>query len=136
LAELGILEQSDLWGTDSRASAVADARASIKQFWTTLPDAFSPLRERVGESQFVEQARRINWRVENIFSREDRSVFDVVFCRNVAIYLQSAATGRLWEILANSLAPEGILVTGKAEKPFPGRRWRRLDSCIYQAVPR
>jgi chemotaxis protein methyltransferase CheR len=43
--------------------------------------------------------------------------FDVVLCRNLAIYLTADATHRLWENLLAHLRPGGLIVIGKAEYP-------------------
>jgi chemotaxis protein methyltransferase CheR len=41
--------------------------------------------------------------------------FDVIFCRNVAIYFSPAARGSLFRRLADVLTPEGYLFVGSAE---------------------
>lgn len=41
--------------------------------------------------------------------------FDVIFCRNLMIYLSEAARARLLDTLTQSLAPDGLLFVGHAE---------------------
>ena len=41
--------------------------------------------------------------------------YDVVFCRNLLIYLHHAARQELVRLLGNSLAPDGVLIVGHAE---------------------
>jgi hypothetical protein len=50
----------------------------------------------------------------------------------VAIYFDSHAASQLWERLVDSLAPGGVLVTGKAEKPSANLPLTRLAKCIYR----
>jgi chemotaxis protein methyltransferase CheR len=40
----------------------------------------------------------------------------LVLCRNVAIYLEPAARGRLYATLASALSPRGILLLGRSER--------------------
>ncbi len=49
------------------------------------------------------------------------SRFDVIFCRNVMIYLSEAARARLLDTLTQSLAPDGLLFVGHAEPLLCGR---------------
>ena len=58
-------------------------------------------------------------------------VFDVIFCRNVLIYFDQDAKGGIFDRLAKSLDPDGVLVLGAAEsvvgisdafQPYPERR--------------
>ena len=41
--------------------------------------------------------------------------FDVIFCRNVAIYFDGPTRKNLFERLAQQLKPEGVLVIGSSE---------------------
>ena len=62
--------------------------------------------------------RTICYRAANLMDVEPGalgSVFDVVFCRNVLIYLGTAARARLLATLAERLAPGGLLFLGHAE---------------------
>ncbi|MBB34675.1 MAG: chemotaxis protein [Hirschia sp.] len=47
--------------------------------------------------------------------------FDVIFCRNVAIYFEEAAQQRLWSRLATQLNPGGRLYVGHSERVLDER---------------
>ncbi|NDC58317.1 MAG: chemotaxis protein [Alphaproteobacteria bacterium] len=54
--------------------------------------------------------------------------FDVIFCRNVAIYFDEATQERLWARLCDALAPGGLLCIGHSER-ISGPAERRFDLC-------
>ena len=45
-----------------------------------------------------------------------RGAFDVIFCRNVAIYFEEATQNRLWSRFADKLHPGGVLYAGHSER--------------------
>jgi len=48
--------------------------------------------------------------------------FDVIFCRNVLIYLHDAARGEVMARLTDALAPGGLLALGPTDRAPPGLR--------------
>jgi chemotaxis protein methyltransferase CheR len=56
----------------------------------------------------------------------------MILCRNVAMYMQSAAAATLWRRLERCLVPGGILVVGKAERPTEARGLTMIAPCIYR----
>jgi chemotaxis protein methyltransferase CheR len=70
--------------------------------------------------------RRIKFRVHNLLNEwpADLSGFDVIFCRNLLIYLTSAQQQKIYEQFAGALAPRGFLVLGLTETLLgPSRRY-------------
>jgi chemotaxis protein methyltransferase CheR len=45
-----------------------------------------------------------------------RRKFDVIFCRNAAIYFDKETQARLWQRFADSLTDEGHLMIGHSER--------------------
>ena len=134
LAEQGQLQGSTLRGSDCRPCRQTEDESLARDFLETIPPAFFGLRRLTSERQIRAIIEQIEWRTEDIFSWDpcEAHGWDVVICRNISIYLGSAAAEQLWKIAMQSLAPGGILVTGKAERPTDNRRLSRLTSCIYQ----
>lgn len=56
--------------------------------------------------------------------------FDVIFCRNVAIYFEEQAKRDLFERLAGALAPHGTIFIGASESlSNMGPKWKPLHHC-------
>jgi chemotaxis methyl-accepting protein methylase len=136
LAELRVLHKSNLRGSDCRSSALTMARraryaaASLEG----LPKAFQRKYFRADGGCYTPTSELacapIEWRKNNVIHLQEKERWDVILCRNVAIYLDSAATQSLWQRLAQALRPGGVLVVGKAEKPL-SPVMRRLSQCVY-----
>ena len=86
--------------------------ASRRAFFETQPGDRAVIREEVRE--------RVRFERRNLITDPPpRSDFQVVFCRNVAIYFDVANKRRLYANLARALVPGGYLVLGAAETLFP-----------------
>ena len=145
LAERGIAAGSRLRGTDCRRAVIEDARArAVISIGPAVRERVPTLAPWLESPGYATAVNRAEWCVEDALAEASRPVpgpgacaeptskWDVILCRNVAIYLDTPAAAALWERLARALAPGGVLVTGKAEKP-PGRLpLVRLAKCIYQ----
>jgi chemotaxis protein methyltransferase CheR len=134
LDELGVLQKSTLRGSDIRAGAIAIARSgSVLQLMATLPDQFNDLRPRIARAEFGAAIASAGWVNENALTADTaESAWDVVFCRNLAIYLDAQSSQRLWSRLVAALVPGGVLVTGRAERPPASLPLARLAKCIYR----
>lgn len=143
LAEAGALGPADLLGLDCRADAITRARAGVFDA-DDLLGLGAARRERFfqadgGGSRLVarpELRTRLRWEQADILALvpEPRSR-DLILFRNVSIYFNESHASVAWDRLAAALAPGGILVTGKAEKPPASLPFTRLAPSIYQKWP-
>ena len=122
LGDLGILARSELLGTDIRSDAIDRARAGA--FTSTSPQHDSPMKPLPNS--------RIVWRRGNVLKDDEPGPWDVILCRNLAMYLQRSVAERLWSKLAAHLRPGGLLVVGKAEQPCESAGFARVGPCIYR----
>jgi chemotaxis protein methyltransferase CheR len=61
---------------------------------------------------------------------DDLGPYDLIFCRNVAIYFSNEDRRRLFERAATSLAPNGWLFVGSSESLLDlGSRWKPEQHC-------
>ena len=128
-------------GVDCRESAVRSASVGIYPTAeleaipaTWRGDAFTPagrLRPDVAQVR-AEVRARCRWRVADAFALAASGDYDVVLCRNLLIYLVPDAAAELWLRLRGMLAPGGVLVVGKAERPPSDAPLHRLAPCVYQ----
>jgi chemotaxis methyl-accepting protein methylase len=139
LAGRGLLGASTLLGTDCRVDAVCQAQRGWFDCSRVLP-----LDERIRQTYFVPQQR--GWQVRNairqatLWQQGDALAepaagepsWDLILCRNLAIYLEPAAAARLWTVLAGSLRVGGVLVVGKAERPQRQLSLLPLAPCVFE----
>jgi chemotaxis protein methyltransferase CheR len=131
LAERGLLAGSRLRGSDCRRRAL-DAAQSGAGFTGAMPAVFEALPALVG-GRLEDVLERSEWRREDIFRPLDMSErWDVILCRNLAIYLERAAAAELWSKLTQALRPGGFLVAGRSERPSGAGRLERVAPCIYR----
>ncbi|HMO84504.1 MAG TPA: CheR family methyltransferase [Lacipirellulaceae bacterium] len=134
LAERGLLGGSRLRGSDCRAKAIETARLlSLQRLAASLPPELAELRPLLDDPAFGAAIATVEWVVENALTAEpDPAGWDVVFCRNLAIYLDSSSSERLWARLVAALAPGGVLVTGRAERPPRHLPLERVAKSIFR----
>ncbi len=139
LAEAGALANARLCGIDCRPSAIAAARAG-RFGASSLQGLPADLRDRwfvQEDGAYLPAALRADtweWKLADATALPDAGPWDLILCRNMAIYLDSSAAGALWVRLEAALRPGGVLVVGKAERPVAGRL-RRIGTCIYHKDP-
>lgn len=82
----------------------------------------------------VELQDMISFRQLNLLeSWPMRGSFDVIFCRNVVIYFDKPTQKKLFERMADLLAPDGHLFIGHSESLFKVTdRFRTLGNTIYE----
>jgi chemotaxis protein methyltransferase CheR len=113
----------DIWGTDIAPHTIQAAKAAI--FWDlrnkVSPDQLERYFEQVkGRWQIKPDLHKYaRFEERNLFELPKRMLpFDVIFCRNVAIYFQVQYRAKLFADLSRFLKPGGYLVLGGSESLF------------------
>ena len=141
LLELGALwpGRCELLGTDCRPDAIERAAAGVfdAQSVRGVPPAL--LRQYFacdGDHFRIRADVRsvLEWRPGDVLASPEPGPWDLVLCRNVAIYLRPEATSRLWGHLAAAVREGGYLVLGKAERPVGAAGWAAAGPCVYRRV--
>jgi len=136
-AEHGVA--GEFLGTDCRPDALAAAQTGA--FPRALGEEIPP---HLGKKHVTLDGRmlkirphlraRTRWRQADILRDAPDGQWDVILCRNLAIYLTRESSATLWERLFIALAPGGALVVGKAERiHHPGLQ--RVAPCVYRKIP-
>ena len=140
LAEAGLLEGSFLLGSDCRHDAIDEATAALYNSHD-LGKVAAPVRRKYFEEaggawRPVEPLRRrAHWKVADLGRRIEQGPWDVILWRNMGIYLKADAAGSVWQGLISVLAPEGVLVAGRAERPPAELPLIYVGRCVYRACP-
>lgn len=127
------LNHCELLGTDCRADAIERAIQGI--FPEDRPGPSRPrcLPSRLGDLRHMSEEVRaaIAWKQADVFAGVEPGPWNLILCRNFAIYLEPMAAERLWSALTDALAPGGHLVVGKADYPSRHLPLRRIAPGIY-----
>ena len=129
--------QVRILGTDISAAAVARARrglfsqleiergltpGQVERFFTTSAEGLL-IREDVRQMVSFEPFNLLEL-------TNDRGAFDLIFCRNVAIYFSLKNRLRLFDRLAHHLRPHGALILGSTESTIgTSGRFRSQRAC-------
>jgi chemotaxis protein methyltransferase CheR len=119
LNRLGVLDDAQLLGSDLLEENVAIARAGVYDIVEITP----ALR------------RRVRWERRDLaHDPPPAGRFDLILCRNVAIYFEPTAKARLHALLAGALAPGAVLMLGRSERlPDPATLGlRRIEPHVYE----
>lgn len=134
---LGALESAELRGVDCRPDAIAAARAGAFRR-SDLAPLIPSLRSRyfLPRGQACEAApflrARMTWQLGDLARIEPGPGWSLVLFRNVGIYWQHAEAARVCARLAQRLAPGGVLMLGRAERPQPGLGLVQIGPCMFQ----
>ncbi len=137
LAECGSLHNCELIGTDCRGEAISRASSGVfdESSLRGLPANlvvryFCPKQN--GWAICRELRNAMQWRTSNILETVEPGPWDLILCRNVAMYMKSSATQPLWRSLETSLVREGFLVLGKAERPVGADYLSMVEPCVFR----
>jgi chemotaxis protein methyltransferase CheR len=101
LERLGGLDRSYLLGSDLLDENIRAARAGVYGDVVVPPTVKG----------------RVRWELRDLVSEgAPPGTYDLVLCRNLAIYLAPGAKEALHRVLAGALAPGGVLLLGRAER--------------------
>jgi chemotaxis protein methyltransferase CheR len=138
LDEAQMLDRTILVGTDCRADAVRSARTGRfdeAALATLSPERRARYFEPVARGYRVVEPllRRTNWIVADVTRPLFSGGWDIVLCRNLLMYLEPALADATCRRLAAGVAPGGVLVLGKAERPPAALGCAPLARCVYRS---
>jgi chemotaxis protein methyltransferase WspC len=113
------------------ANAFRNADLAFRDRWFTPQAGSNLLEDRV--------RARVTFAHANLLDpafRADREPYDVVFCRNLLIYLDAEARSRVESVLDSLLRPDGLLVLGAAEPPILKGDWMPAGAASVFALRR
>lgn len=114
------------------ANAFRNADLSFRDRWFRCEQGGSALDESVRRCVHFAWGNLLeeSFVVEALHS--GRGPYDIIFCRNLLIYLTPAARARVEHALSRLLKPDGLLVLGAAEPPIMKGDWiPAADSSIF-----
>lgn len=135
-AKHGGLDRSRFLGTDCRPSALRQAAEGI--YPPEARELFLP--DLVGRFLRCDEkhcrlhpsiATAMEWKLADLLAQPEGSDWDLILCRNLAIYLHPHQAQQLWLQLETCLRPGGFLIVGKAEKPQVDGL-QRVSPCVYR----
>ena len=145
LSEAGLLEQSCLLGSDCRKDAIDCAQRGLYDVsmlklvpFATRNKYLKPTGKAGTTNDFavIEALRRqVRWKVADLLADVEDGPWDIIFWRNAAIYLEPFSAETIWRRLASVLAPQGVLIAGKAERPPRDAGLTHIARCIYRRLP-
>src|SRR5690606_18282179 len=104
-----------------------------RDFTSDVPHEFAELAARATPAWIRRQVESIDWRRENVLDAEPDGSWDLILCRNLAIYLEAESAAGLWQRVASALKPGGFLVVGQAERPMVASL-HRCGPSIYKRL--
>ncbi|NPV08774.1 MAG: protein-glutamate O-methyltransferase CheR [Anaerolineae bacterium] len=133
-----------IWATDIDRQGLARARAGGPYSASAIQLLPSDLSSRYlvpmagGFGVVPSLVRRVTFQEHDVLRDPISGSFDLIACRNVIIYLTEEARTRLFDRLASSLRPGGVLFVGAAESvPMDQARalgLERLRMSFYRRV--
>lgn len=137
LTEMNMLDRAELVGIDCRPEGIRHAREGwfAEQNMRGVSEEFraryfTPARKGWLASQKLRDS--IQWNVGSVLNLDGVDQSDIIFFRNLAIYLTAQHAHCAWSALFEKLSPNGMLVCGKADKPPASLHLARVAPCIYE----
>jgi len=126
-------------GIDVDPRRIATARAGYYGAWSLRHPQGKPFWEPIGGGRVrvrPDVHAATSFDVGNLLSLDEGGPFDVIFCRNVLIYLAPDAAHEVKRALAGALAAGGLLVLGTVEADLPPPGLERYGEPQLQAFIR
>ena len=135
LHEHGLLKRANLLGTDLSAAAIARAKAGMYRAWSLRnldPRLLSYFVSSDEEHQVRDDIReRVRFEQLNLANSNPSpatSLLDLIFCRNVFIYLGPETLRQVSERLYDALAPGGYLMMGPSDPMLGDERFEIITT--------
>ena len=113
------------------ANAFRNADLGFRDRWFTPQAGGNQLVDRVRNHVAFAHANLL----DPVF-RAGREPYDIVFCRNLLIYLGAEPRGQVERVLDELLRPDGLLVLGAAEPPILKGDWMPAGAASVFALRR
>lgn len=113
------------------ANAFRNADCSFRDRWFTADGSASVIAPAVQDCVAFAHANLLD---ESFVA--SRTAYDIVFCRNLLIYLTTAARAQVEATLDRLLAHDGVLVLGAAEPPILKGDWLPAGAAAVFAMRR
>ncbi|MDF2723295.1 MAG: chemotaxis protein CheR [Paenibacillus sp.] len=141
MAELGVLESSQLHATDIDEGALEKARRGIypDRSLRDVPPAYVKKYFQQKDMTFTVSdslKKHVRYAKQNLLHDSFDSQFDLIICRNVMIYFTEDAKHTLYHKFSRALKPGGLLFVGSTEQIFtPGQyELETADTFIYRKI--
>jgi chemotaxis protein methyltransferase WspC len=121
-----------------RAAAASYSANAFRGADLTFRDRWFRVRGAAAElDESVRKLVHFSWGnlLDESFAADSRP-YDVIFCRNLLIYLTAAARNRVEQTLDRLLAPNGLLMLGAAEPPILKGSWTAVSGNTVFALQR
>jgi chemotaxis methyl-accepting protein methylase len=150
LNELGVTQGIELLGTDCRTDATRAAAGGVydlhgltgvseerlaRHFEPVVYPGSAGARGDRPLWTVKESLRRLTrWRRADVLRTLEPGPWDLILCRNTAMYLRPSAAADLLERLSNAMTSGGYLILGKAERPSGVGRLVSAGQYLYRRV--
>lgn len=139
LAEKGRLQDAYLLGSDCRPEAIERARlgiydASLVRGVTT--DRRARHFQRQGERWQIAPSIRVQvrWSVSDLLKGIELGAWDLILFRNTAMYFRQRWLAEVWTRIEAALRPGGLLILGRAERPYGVKRLVPVRASVFRRV--
>jgi chemotaxis methyl-accepting protein methylase len=140
LAEMRLLHRCSILGTDCRLQAIQAATGA--RYHAAATERQVPprmlgrwfTRDRQSGHYVIDPLLRasVKFRCADVLTVQEPGKWDLILCRNMAMYMRKESVSRLWHMLETSLRPGGFLVLGRAERPDGASALSAVANCIYR----